>query len=288
MSGMRYTTALTHRGHLPADAIHVSGHNVHDYVLSHGGFPQGLLGQAMPITPPWPTCTVEFTNPLGQDFVVVTYHMAREEREAFPSWLEGVDQRIVDSLPVRTASVLYQLLWQRGRTVDGLSVVSKDFLDAQGRQIAGSLMPASESEAWRPFAVQMSRADIRRDQAGYSGMFAVAHLTFAFCHAKNVSLQDVAPPPKVAAKRRKAGKPVGVTYKTLVIDGMKEVLRTEGGVERNGLKKALHICRGHFATYTADAPLFGKVTGTFWRPMHTRGSKKRGEVKKDYKVIAGE
>lgn len=108
----------------------------------------------------------------------------------------------------------------------------------------------------------------------------------SFAHCKNVTTVDHATPPKVAAKRRKAGKPVGVTYKTLVIDGMKEVLRTEGAVEKNGLKKALHICRGHFATYTEDKPLFGKITGTFWKPMHTRGSKKRGEVKKDYKVVA--
>lgn len=116
----------------------------------------------------------------------------------------------------------------------------------------------------------------------------IVMLAISFTHAKNVRTVDVEPPAKVAAKRRKAGKPVGVTYKTLVIDGMKEVLRTEGGVERNGLKKALHICRGHFATYTADKPLFGKVTGTFWKPMHTRGSKARGEVKKDYKVTASE
>jgi hypothetical protein len=111
-------------------------------------------------------------------------------------------------------------------------------------------------------------------------------LAISLAHCKNVRVIDHRTPPKVAAKRAKAGKPVGVTYKTLVIDGMKETLRTEGGIERNGLKKALHICRGHFATYTADKPLFGRVTGTVWRPMHTRGSKERGEVVKDYKVKA--
>lgn len=115
----------------------------------------------------------------------------------------------------------------------------------------------------------------------------VIWMGMSLMHCKNVTMVDHTPPAKVAAKRRKAGKPVGVTYKTLVIDGMKEVLRTEGGVEKNGLKKALHICRGHFATYTDDKPLFGKITGTFWKPMHTRGNKTRGEVKKDYKVIAG-
>lgn len=113
-----------------------------------------------------------------------------------------------------------------------------------------------------------------------------ADVAMTFAHCKNVSMQEHRTPPKVAKKRAKAGKPIGTTYKTLVIDPMKETLRTEGNIEKNGLKKALHICRGHFATYTEDKPLFGKVTGTFWKPMHVRGNKKRGEVKKDYAIKA--
>lgn len=116
---------------------------------------------------------------------------------------------------------------------------------------------------------------------------SAAHITLlsmTFAHCKNVSVQEHRTPPKVAKKRAKAGKPIGTTYKTLVIDPMREVLKTEGNIEKNGLKKALHICRGHFATYTEDKPLFGKVTGTFWKPMHTRGSAKQGRVIKDYEI----
>ncbi len=65
---------------------------------------------------------------------------------------------------------------------------------------------------------------------------------------------------------------------------MKEVLRREGGSETNGLKKALHICRGHFATYSPEHPLFGKFTGTFWKPAHVRGSQEHGIVVKDYVI----
>lgn len=46
----------------------------------------------------------------------------------------------------------------------------------------------------------------------------------------------------------------------------------------------LHIRRGNFAHYTEDAPLFGKFTGTFWRPATTVGNAKNGIVVKDYKV----
>lgn len=119
-----------------------------------------------------------------------------------------------------------------------------------------------------------------------AGATQVILLAMTFANCKNVFLQEHHTPPKVARKRAKAGKPIGTSYKTLLIDPMREVLKTEGNVEKNGLKKALHICRGHFATYTDDKPLFGKVTGTFWKPMHVRGSKERGEVKKDYVIGA--
>src|SRR3990167_3444505 len=57
-------------------------------------------------------------------------------------------------------------------------------------------------------------------------------------------------------------------------------------IEVNGLKKALHIVRGHPVTYTKEKPLFGKYSGTFWKPAHARGSIEQGAVLKDYKVNA--
>src|SRR6185295_16034927 len=41
-----------------------------------------------------------------------------------------------------------------------------------------------------------------------------------------------------------------------------------------------HWVRGHFAHYTAEAPLFGKYTGQFWHPAHVRGNKDIGTVEK--------
>lgn len=53
-----------------------------------------------------------------------------------------------------------------------------------------------------------------------------------------------------------------------------------------GLRKALHLVRGHFATYTPDKPLFGRITGTVWKPSHVRGDAAEGIVAKDYRVKA--
>jgi hypothetical protein len=56
-------------------------------------------------------------------------------------------------------------------------------------------------------------------------------------------------------------------YHTIEIEPMKKVLRHEGRIETEGLKRALHICRGHFAHYPETEPgLFGKgIQGDFWK-----------------------
>ena len=111
----------------------------------------------------------------------------------------------------------------------------------------------------------------------------VSLLSVSFMHCKNVIRTDAEGPPDKWLRRQKQPK---LRYHVLQIDPMKEVLRREGGSETNGLKKALHICRGHFATYTDEKPLFGRSTGTFWKPAHVRGSSKEGVVVKDYAVNA--
>lgn len=49
-------------------------------------------------------------------------------------------------------------------------------------------------------------------------------------------------------------------------------------------KTSLHFVRGHFKTYTDDAPLFGRLTGSYWWESHARGDVSVGIVTKDYSV----
>lgn len=116
-----------------------------------------------------------------------------------------------------------------------------------------------------------------------AGFFNPYLLATSFTHCKNVTRIEHVPPEKINKRRAKEGKPPLTKYYTLQIDPMREVLRKEGGYESNGLKRAMHICRGHFAIYD-EKPLFGKVKGTFWIPQHVKGSKTVGEIKKDYNV----
>ncbi len=75
-----------------------------------------------------------------------------------------------------------------------------------------------------------------------------------------------------------------IRYKILDVRPLQTQIRYEKG-EKTNIKRALHLVRSHFATYTSATPLFGKYTGTFWKPMHFRGSKKYGEIVKDYRVL---
>lgn len=111
-----------------------------------------------------------------------------------------------------------------------------------------------------------------------------ALLAVSFMHCKNVAFDQYKPPEKISRKHeRRHGLPL-TKYYTLEIDPIRKLLRDEGGAEKTGLKHALHICRGHFKTYTDEKPLFGKRTGTYWWPQTVRGSKARGEVVKDYSL----
>jgi hypothetical protein len=112
----------------------------------------------------------------------------------------------------------------------------------------------------------------------------IFNIASAFMSCKNVQLIENQPPRYERRQREREKKPPLTKYYTLEIEPMKKILRTEGKSEEVGLKKALHICRGHFAHYTPDKPLFGKVSGRFWIPAHVRGSKEVGEIKKDYKI----
>ena len=108
----------------------------------------------------------------------------------------------------------------------------------------------------------------------------------ALCHAKNVSQTDITNTVGPPAKWLRRMKQPHITYRTLQIEAAKKTLRDVGKSDEVGFAKALHLVRGHFATYTADKPLFGHTVGTVWKPSHVRGDLKNGAIIKDYSIKA--
>jgi len=52
--------------------------------------------------------------------------------------------------------------------------------------------------------------------------------------------------------------------------------------EGDGSARPLELVKGHFKTYDATRPLFGKLTGTWWWTSTIRGDPKAGTREHDY------
>lgn len=101
---------------------------------------------------------------------------------------------------------------------------------------------------------------------------------------KNVTTENHKPSEALNMARRKRGKQELLTYKTLklLLPGKKEKHLLQNNP--TGDHNRIHFCRGHFKEYTAEAPLFGRITGLWWWQPHVRGKSTDGVVMKDYQV----
>lgn len=82
-------------------------------------------------------------------------------------------------------------------------------------------------------------------------------------HCKNVHIDSGESKRPAFAYPKKQKKPF-VKYKTLVVEPFRKILESEGDIQTNGLKKAMHLCRGHFRTYD--------ITREPFEMMETKGS----------------
>jgi len=146
----------------------------------------------------------------------------------------------------------------------------------------GSFLRVKALENWKQGSVYQPPDEWEREV--WHEEIVVSFLAICFAHCKGAQVEEHKPSRQVRRAAERKGEPV-YAFHTINIHPATTVLRTEGHVSENGLAKALHICRGHFAHYTAEKPLFGKYTGTFYRPMHLRGSIEKGIIEKDYRYI---
>lgn len=114
--------------------------------------------------------------------------------------------------------------------------------------------------------------------------YGPALLATCFAHCKNVPQGEMRPSRQIQRAADRAGTAAPV-YKVLDIDPTRVIQRDEGNIAHQGRRRARHKVRAHFATWTAEKPLFGRVVGTFWIHEQYRGSEEVGEVIKDYRVL---
>jgi hypothetical protein len=146
----------------------------------------------------------------------------------------------------------------------------------------GQIQPTGMKDAdGRPSAfMSMGFGDRLPDLGTPCSSFFVPMLTLSFINCRNVKLVTTHRP---ASDRPPKTPEWTTTYRELQLEGIRKLLdETKREVGIGTLQRALHIVRGHFASYTKDRGLFGKYQGQFWRPQHRRGSADAGIVEKSY------
>jgi len=108
-------------------------------------------------------------------------------------------------------------------------------------------------------------------------------LALSFCNCKKSQIVEQSISRQVRRNSERHNIPIVKEY-TLEIPQVKTVYEDIEVVPGSGIKKAFHLCRGHFKTYTKEKPLMGKHQGTFWWDMHLKGSSEYGIIDKDYKI----
>jgi hypothetical protein len=174
--------------------------------------------------------------------------------------------QIVGTAPEGTRWILWMELWidygvisdHAAQGPHGMTFMP---IDEQGRALTPPYM-----QTW------VSRSEDEEQMKAIMTWYNPALLAISFLHCKNVVMEDHRTP-KPLAKRYFERRGVHPTaYKTLIIEPLKAVLRKEGASDKNGLAKAMHICRGHFADYREGRGLFGKYKKLVWMPQTLRGS----------------
>jgi hypothetical protein len=185
-----------------------------------------------------------------------------------------------------------EILSARAKMIGGKWLLSLAFLYG-GRGLRTCILDGCVTVIVGPDgSIASANAHVGDDNGGENGvriqefmaMTSRALLALVLMNCKNVEISVTSPPVALNKARERRGKPPLIAYHTLDIRPMQVILRNEGQIETNGLKKALHICRGHFKDYRQGKGLFGRTKGLFWVDAHQRGNEDLGRVEKEYRV----
>lgn len=102
----------------------------------------------------------------------------------------------------------------------------------------------------------------------------------ALMNCRNVTLRE-------RGSRAAAGTgPAGDAFHEVIIDGTSGGSAGSAGRAGEGVSRR-HLARGHFKTFTEEAPLLGKHVGTYWWGWQVRGQEDKGAIEKTYVLKAG-
>lgn len=115
-----------------------------------------------------------------------------------------------------------------------------------------------------------------------------AFMAIALMNCRNTHVTETRDRSRAARRPKKGStrptKPL--THHVITLPGSPPRSESIAGVSGLGGGPApWHLVRGHFKTYTADAPLMGRHVGTYWWQPAVRGDRQHGVVQSSYRVI---
>ena len=236
-----------------------------------------------PLGGPWYADRAEY--PITRVGALIHYH--REQMEFTNGDGVPVESQSLTQLSNPTGHLEFHILKATNRGVLGPVWAIGVNLDANGEIAGGFCNSTTPLFDW-----------LESHKQNGTSLFMDEKLLAALCldtilyalqmlNCKNVKETEIEPSPKLSKRfRKKTGLPLSRYHilsigKTYNAKREQKETHTEGS---EGHKRAQHIARGHFRTYTPEKPLFGIVHGTFWIDAHVRGDRSEGVVKKDYSI----
>jgi len=216
----------------------------------------GLIREGMPSIPPFSDMVMEFDM------------LTADRKNTLRSFI-GIHQLAAEFVPEQyrpgSTFVAYHC-YDAQLTRQGITHVSTPAC------IQWVFNPQGTVSAQREFLTE----DISGDDVAAN--FGVATLALTFSHCRNVEVVDRLPSRQERRELDRQGKPVR-KWGEIVIDPARTRFQPQDATERlagDHPARIQHLCRGHFAQYSAERPLFGRHVGTFWVPPHVRGSDEVG------------
>lgn len=117
-------------------------------------------------------------------------------------------------------------------------------------------------------------------RAAQGEVFNPVLFALSLMNCRNIKIEDVEPRP--APRRSRRAKMPLIRYSRIVLPRHTQHMRA--ALSAAGPRAPLHLVRGHFKTYSNDAPLLGKHVGTWWWGWQARGHKDKGLVIPTYEV----
>lgn len=243
-----------------AQFIYQSGRS--DWSITDGSF--GVL------RPPFEDLWIEWQTPSARYFQGNWHHMART--------------RIATHISRDDSSLFVEVVGSHDTAPIGmwaLSVTIENPSDINGLDWRIDVYPEMDAmfDARHPDFTHQEYA------AGLAIELWPAWLTLGWMNCRNSGLETVTPPNRILRKRVRRGQPLGLDYKRIVIE---EATRKALARNRESTisSQRLHIVRGHMKHYTAERPLFGKLTGNYWWHQQMRGDAALGRINHEYHVQA--